>query len=792
LKTAITRELATIIPTIRCHGDFYATGKSEIVMPNLEVDGVGRIALPLLPVQAEQLIAIAARAPYGRGEETLIDTDVRRTWQIAADGVHLSGNSWARTLDAIVGKAANSLGVTGPVSAELYKLLVYDAGSFFIEHRDTEKIPGMFATLVVVLPSACNGGELIVRHRGREVCLDLNCSDSAEVSFAAFYADCVHEVRPVTSGFRLTLVYNLTRSGHRQPAVPPEYDKEQTAITALLRGWVANKDSPDDSAPEKLIYPLEYAYTPAELSFDALKSADAAAAAVLVRAAEEAACDLHLALVSIDETGSAEYSGYASRRRSRWHRARDDDDDEEDYDDNFDVGEIIERTLTVSDWRRPDGRQTAINALPFEERELCPPGSFDGLEPDEQHFHEATGNEGASFERTYRRAAFVLWPSARRLAVLNQAGLGVTLPYLKDLAQRWTQSGESRESPTWGEAHVLAGHMLRDWPASPGYFGAGHADEVISMLSSLTQLHDTVHADTFLSVIAAKGLYHGSENEAVTRAFGLLSPERTAELMGQIISGNAQMMPGACAGLLAQTSDGTQPACPPALLHPVATVLVETLLGQRASASRAACLRWPDPIKPALIVDLLTALDRIDSPSLAGRVVEHVLGNPASFGMDAIIVPAVLGLTEWAPTANVASVQRLRAACLAHLHDRIAEPLEPPADFARVNTISCRCVHCAELGRFLVDPGRKEWALKAAQHFRSHVESAIRQHGCDLDCATRRVGSPHSLICTKNQASYERRVRQRKDDLRNVERLDVGTRMTSLRCIDPGGRRGRE
>jgi hypothetical protein len=30
----------------------------------MEVDGVGPIALPLLPVQAEQLIAVAERAPY--------------------------------------------------------------------------------------------------------------------------------------------------------------------------------------------------------------------------------------------------------------------------------------------------------------------------------------------------------------------------------------------------------------------------------------------------------------------------------------------------------------------------------------------------------------------------------------------------------------------------------------------------------------------------------------------------------------------------------------------------------
>ena len=48
-------------------------------------EDVGRIALPLLPVQAEELVAQAERAPFGRGEETLVDTDVRRTWQFAAD-----------------------------------------------------------------------------------------------------------------------------------------------------------------------------------------------------------------------------------------------------------------------------------------------------------------------------------------------------------------------------------------------------------------------------------------------------------------------------------------------------------------------------------------------------------------------------------------------------------------------------------------------------------------------------------------------------------------------------------
>src|SRR4051812_21334975 len=69
-----------------------------------------------------------------------------------------------------------------------------------------------------------------------------------------------------------------------------------------------------------------------------------------------------------------------------------------------------------------------------------PDPTADGpLAPNEEHFH-VTGNEGASFERTYRRAALVLWPSERIFAVLSQAGLPVTLPYLDDLTRRWAES----------------------------------------------------------------------------------------------------------------------------------------------------------------------------------------------------------------------------------------------------------------------------------------------------------------------------------------------------------------
>ena len=227
--TAIAADLAVLLAKVNRPGDFFTSGTTELLAPSMQVDGVGPIALPLLQVQAEQLIAVAEAAPYGRGQETLIDPSVRRTWQIAPDRVRIRGRHWQQTLDAIVARVAEGLGVDEPIDAEFYKLLIYDRGSFFVGHRDTEKAPGMFATLVIVLPSLSSGGELLVRHAGREIRLDLRCEDPSEAAFAAFYADCVHEVLPVTDGCRLTLVYNLLRRDRGRKLEPPELRRRDCA-----------------------------------------------------------------------------------------------------------------------------------------------------------------------------------------------------------------------------------------------------------------------------------------------------------------------------------------------------------------------------------------------------------------------------------------------------------------------------------------------------------------------------------------------------------------------------------
>ena len=772
----ITQKLAEILSDVERPGDFFASGRTEFLAPRLEVEGVGPIALPLLPAQAKQLIKAATRAPYGRGGDTIVDTKVRRTWQIEASRVSISGKHWAKTLDGIVARAAEGLGASEPVTAQLYKLLVYDKGSFFVSHRDTEKAPGMFATLVLALPSQSKGGELVVRHKDREARLDLACEEPSEIAYASFYADCVHEVLPVTSGCRATLVFNLVRIQKGKALQPPSYEAEAKAVTELLRGWAGEKvsagtDTADEgdarnAAPEKLIIPLDHAYTPAELAFDTLKGADAAVARLLGTAAPQAGCDLHLALLTVWESGSAEYSG-----RENWHyrRGRRDAGDGEDVRE-FDVVEVLDWSMTLSDWRRLDGAATTLGKLPVEDHEVSPPDALDDIEPDEEHFHEATGNEGASFDRTYSRAALVVWPSNRILAVLNQGGLEATLPFLEELVGKWRAAGAKEGLPHKRQAEELAGHMIATWTVSTWHErDRSEPSDFGRMLSLLARLGNPALLTRMLEKLMSRQGHDKADNPAILEALAQFEPTIAAGWLQRIMAANASEALGACAALLAGALKGAFAKTPAQLLG-AAQSLVDQLPGDPASAPKD---QWGRPSggRPdaAFTMHLVDVVDRVDV-GLADKAVAHILAWPRHFDLDRLLVPAAKGLIQSKRRSRPA-LDAVYKAAVAHLETRIAEPLEPPLDWTRPSGIGCRCQHCRELSEFLADGTRESWTLRATQQVRTHVEDEIRRASADVDTETLRRGSPHSLICRKNQASYKRRVAQRKQDLADLAAL---------------------
>jgi hypothetical protein len=94
--------LIGVLKEARRPGSWFASGAIEVPMPAVEVKGFGMLSFPVPPAQARDLIAAAGeRAPYGKGDETLVDEAVRKVWQISPARVKIHGKRAAGLLVAV-------------------------------------------------------------------------------------------------------------------------------------------------------------------------------------------------------------------------------------------------------------------------------------------------------------------------------------------------------------------------------------------------------------------------------------------------------------------------------------------------------------------------------------------------------------------------------------------------------------------------------------------------------------------------------------------------------------------
>src|SRR5579863_1179281 len=193
MATAARDRMARIL-----RGDATSAFSAELVgRPedlSLELEGLGRVKIPVTPATARKIIGLGQPARFGRGEETLTDPDVRHTWEIPTDLVRVNWSDAA--LKEILLTVKDELGLphAAELTAELHSFLVYETDQFFLAHQDSEKSDDMIGTLVVTLPSRYAGGELIVEHGGERT---VHRGSVSQLSLVAFYADCRHEVLKV-------------------------------------------------------------------------------------------------------------------------------------------------------------------------------------------------------------------------------------------------------------------------------------------------------------------------------------------------------------------------------------------------------------------------------------------------------------------------------------------------------------------------------------------------------------------------------------------------------------------
>ncbi|KAF3894155.1 Fe2OG dioxygenase domain-containing protein [Trichophyton interdigitale] len=270
----IKRRVYQALRSIDSKGDFACfRGLNGILDPKLHINGLDRVVkLPLSPDDTNAIIDVCHRSPFGKGEETLVDTSVRKCWELNTTEFDIKAPGWANYMKKIVADVGKGLGVADKVSsirADPYKLLLYEKDAFFLSHQDSPKADGMFATLVVCLPTEHEGGEIVLNHQGKSMQFKTSTTSMAGFSYAAWYSDVFHEIKPITGGHRLVLTYNLILEGTDN--VPSAPSSESRALRNALKFW---EPRAEDEGLYLLLYKLSHMYTDSSLSFQSMKGSD--------------------------------------------------------------------------------------------------------------------------------------------------------------------------------------------------------------------------------------------------------------------------------------------------------------------------------------------------------------------------------------------------------------------------------------------------------------------------------------------------------------------------------------
>ena len=134
-KKPYYRSIIDTLNSIEKPGIYAVGGETTMPLPAISlVDEPDTIlGLPLCESQAKHVIELASRAPYGKGEKTIVDTSVRCTWQLEPKQFIINNTRWERGLNKLLAKVKLELGCDTylKVACELYKLLLYKPGGFF-------------------------------------------------------------------------------------------------------------------------------------------------------------------------------------------------------------------------------------------------------------------------------------------------------------------------------------------------------------------------------------------------------------------------------------------------------------------------------------------------------------------------------------------------------------------------------------------------------------------------------------------------------------------------------------
>ncbi|KAJ7506997.1 hypothetical protein B0H11DRAFT_1969761 [Mycena galericulata] len=264
---------------------------AQALNPCLDIDGTGLIGLPLSTHDAQALLS-DSRPP---------ESGVNRL-EIPGNKVCFTSPEW----DAWLQKKAELVctALSGKRVKPLYKLtkLVIEGPDSQLEETPSHEA---IATLIVVLPSLFEGGDMLFDHGVQSKTIRLAPESHIFTSLVVAYSVVKRRLCPITSGYRLALHYEVNQPESSDTAIPPFPNLDGAAL-ALRQAMVEWNDG--NTAEFQACY-LKGKYPWDGFNLQLLTGQDALLMAHLVHYAAE--LDFQLYIVQAREfcVGIGEYDG---------------------------------------------------------------------------------------------------------------------------------------------------------------------------------------------------------------------------------------------------------------------------------------------------------------------------------------------------------------------------------------------------------------------------------------------------------------------------------------------------
>ncbi|KAK6513837.1 hypothetical protein TWF506_008270 [Arthrobotrys conoides] len=383
----------------------FSSTYTAVPNPGLKVKGLDGscLRLPVSTEDAAQLSELGRLSPFGKGEQTIVDSTVRSSRQLDPSMLEFENS---RFTDWLQGPVLNEIGVALGIGTEmrprlnLYKLLVYEKGDHFKAHRDTPKEEGMIGTVVVILPSVFEGGVVKLSHAGEEMSFDFAPDCNYSFGVAAWYSDVEHAVEEVIGGYRVALVYNLTVEGSSLSA---DETAVRTELLELLRELKKEKNP--------VAYSLENKYSLAQrrLGFkgkDRYVISNLMAGINRVGGISMCCGDVQVKLSEDEEEMDEDYENEGEEEPPNFHRTRG-------------PNGHVEITLASIEHIAGTYRHFDSGQISWIDKLYSLGPSLDGMESINQE-EEYTGNEGTLIHTWYKTSCIILWPTSEAESIVQQ------------------------------------------------------------------------------------------------------------------------------------------------------------------------------------------------------------------------------------------------------------------------------------------------------------------------------------------------------------------------------------